>query len=786
MRTVLRTAVSVAAGAMVLAGARVALASGGVVFIHGTGDHQGTLACSGGNCAVSAAVTGYWTQSEITSIANGRPYVVTGFAGGACAPWPNGTTYGLGSGGTGSATDPYWDNSTCTTTSNNITYTVNGGASQTLSLTGASGHGYIMSNADIVAAQIVEFLAYNPNVTELTLVTHSGGSNQARFIMENYSRNSNYTQVHSLVKRVVAIAGPTDGTYLANEVFAGGVGNTLGGLLGYSGEGTNFIRTNYMTTYNSSSSYLGPVQNPVSGVNFYNTGGVSSTMCHGATVFGVCVGAKLPTLGGSSCDSYTDDLALLSLHDLYMNTNDSSTFRNSCSDGFISCTSSQALGKNFSFSTKQDHNQSHRQCNGLDVAVRGYTTGNGLTGFEDDDLNAGQVPPTQIDACGFSIPAAVDNSSGSATGYTEGCPAASLGDGVCNADCIALYGHDAKPTWSGAAGKSTVTAWGSSDDCENSSNNTSSTYNGTTYLAASQSIWGESNQSQTSYSVNYINTYLNSSGNAYYTTYNGLACDSNTACQNWYCGSASGSTTSTWYVDNNYGTTWSAGYCPPSWFNDGYCDECMLAVAGSDGTDCLPGHVTWCGGIESQNEPLDYQLQNGKTPNCSNPVTNEAPVKGSSCTSNSQCSSGSTCVGGYCTQYWGWGPIAASAGDGICESSECGASVTFTGTNDCNSNSDCPSGYTCSNGGCTNSASDCTATYNLPPRTCATNADCEGNSCQGGTCSITGGTCTVPSGATSTCNGSGVCSCTTSADCSGGAACNGGTCATSVTASLCR
>ncbi len=41
---VLKTAVSFSAAAVVLAGAKLALASGGVVFIHGTGDHAGTQA----------------------------------------------------------------------------------------------------------------------------------------------------------------------------------------------------------------------------------------------------------------------------------------------------------------------------------------------------------------------------------------------------------------------------------------------------------------------------------------------------------------------------------------------------------------------------------------------------------------------------------------------------------------------------------------------------------------------------------------------------------------------
>jgi hypothetical protein len=769
MLSVRKTVLSAAAATFVLVGAKSAMASGGVVFIHGTGDHAGQLVCSGANCAVSAAATGYWSAGEISSVANGRPYVVVGYAGGACAPWPAGSSNGL-TGGPG-ITDPYWLND-CSGTSNNTTYTVNGGASTALSLTGGSGYGNNESNADIVAAQIAEFLAFNKNVTELTLVTHSGGSNQARFIMQNYSRNANYTKIHSITKRVATIAAVTNGTYLANEVFSGAVTNFIGGLIGYKGEGTNFIRTNYMATYNTSSSYLGPVTNPVQGVTFYSTGGVSSTFCAGVKIGSTCVGGTLPTLGGSSCGSYATDLELLSLHDVYL-SGSSNPGTNGCSDGFIPCLSSQALGHTFSYSTKQDHNQSRQQCNNLDVAVRGYATGDGLpSGFSYADLTAGQVPPTQIDACGFSVAAPVVNSGGTTVGYTEGCPASNLGNGICDWDCIALYGHDAAPTWSGTAGKSTVTAWGSADDCTNSAQNTTSTYDGTTYLATTENVWGESNQNQNTYSVPYINTYLNSSGNAYYTSFTGQTCNSTGSC-NYSCGSASG-TACAWYTDPNYATTSSAGYCPPSWFNDGNCDECMLATAGGDGTDCLPSQVTWCGGIQTQ-----YQPNVGTTWSYyDNPVYNEL--------NPSSPSSG----------YQGWSPMPASGGDGICESSECGASVTYVGTADCVTTSDCPSGYSCQNGGCTSTATgaaaDCTATYNLPPRTCATNADCNGNACgAAGTCTITGGTCTTdancpaPTGATSSCS-SGVCSCTTSADCSGGAACTSSVCATSVTASLCR
>jgi hypothetical protein len=765
MKVMLATGVALSA----LVGANSAFASGGVVFIHGTNDYPGPMTCTSGHCVVSNALAGYWTPGEITSVSAGRPYAIVGFAGGTCAPWASGTTTGLTA---GNVSDGVYYNSLtapCTASSNNVT---------NLNLTGGSGTGQAQSNGDVIAAQIAYFLANNTGVTELTLVTHSGGSNQARYILENYSRNANYKKVHSLTKRVVMIAGATLGTYLANEVFAGAAIDDVGGLA-YLNEGTNVLRTDHISTYNSPSSYFaGATKSPVQGVGVYSTGGVSAVVCNGVTIWGVCVGWKGPTLGNSSCDSYKQDLELLVLHDLYL-SGSSNPGTNGCSDGFIPCPSSEAMGNTFSYNVKQDHNQSRRQCNNLDTAIRGYATGNGLpSGFDYADLAATQVPPTQIDSCGFSVAAPVVNSHGATVGYTAGCPATSLGNGICDWDCVALYGHDATPTWSGTPGSSAVTAWGSSDDCTSTTNNSSSTYGGVTYLASSASVWGEANQSQTTYPVSYINTYLNNSGSPYYTQFNGQTCDNNASC-NASCGSASGAACA-WYTDPNYATTTSAGYCPPSWFNDGNCDECMLALAGGDGTDCLPGRVTWCGGIQTEYPALESSLANHTAPHAGNPVYNE--LNPSSPTSG----------------YQGWSPLGASGGDRICESSECGASVSFPGTTECNSTSDCAAGFSCQNGGCTSTASgaaaDCTATYNLPPRTCATNADCTGNACQAstGTCLLTGGACAtdancpVPSGATSTCNGSGVCSCTTSADCSGGAACNSNACATSVTSSLCR
>ena len=821
----LKTAAATVMGLGVLVGAKTASANThGVVFIHGTGDYPvagqtspsvTALTCSGAagstNCYSPAAYGGsnYWEAGEVASVANGRPWAVVGYYGGACAPWPQ------------SGDGTYGKTSTA------------GGCPL------PTGTG----NGDIIAAQIQQFITAN-SLTELVIVTHSGGSNQARYLLDNYTRNSYYTNIKNITKRVVTLAGTTDGTYLANEVFGGSLSSTvigvLAGWVGYGGEGVNLLRTNYMNTYNSSSSYLGGKVNPVSGVNFYASGGVSGSTCVGVTLFGTCIGVKAQTLGGiiGACDSSVDDAALLALHDLYLDSNDSSTYRNSCSDGFISCQGSQALGNTFAYNEGQDHNQSRRQCNNLDVNTRNVVAG-AASGFS-YGMSSGETNPHQLDACGFGEWAAV--TSGSRTiAYTEGCTTSQLGNGNCDWDCVALYGNDAVVTQWDSTGKKPL-AWGASDCTA-----TTESYNGTTYIQSSTDPWAENL------------TYTTASG-TFNTTFSGYTCTGTSA----QCGGNTPST-SLWFTDPNAGNltsvtatatsntpsadtcpastvsgtteyyspttntcvtcpstygynpanntctmSLSVGFCPQSWVGDGTCDECVLALYGSDGMDCAPGHIVQCGGIVTGLEPYSGSSYY----NHNNPIYNEGTPS----------SGGST--------WLEWQSMSAVSGDGVCENTECGlgtaagAGMTSTGGvttyptaagTPCTNSNQCPgniacntttgycyacntSGLTCnssqygwSGGTCNPGNGNCYATTSLASAQCASNADC-----LTGTCALTEGTCTTdancpgPSPATSTCT-SGVCTCTTSTDCSSGATCNNpsgnnaaGSCATSVTQSLCR
>jgi hypothetical protein len=808
-KQLLKTATAAFMGLGVLVAAKSALANThGVVFIHGTGDYPGTMTCSGASgsadCVVSNALSGYWTQGEINSVANGRPYAVVGFSGGSCAPWPQGA-------GDGFAADSTYGK------------TSNASACPLPSGTG---------NADVIASQIVQFINANA-LTELVLVTHSGGSNQARYILQNYTRSANFTAVKNITKRVLTIAGCTDGTYLANEVFSGGITSLIGGLVGYGGEGVNLLRTTNMNTYNSSGSYFNAKSNPVSGVNFYSTGGTSKSTCYGVTIFGACIGITAQTLGtsatgGISCGSLVDDVGLLALHDLWLDKNDSTTYRNSCSDGFISCQGSQALGNTFAYNGGQDHNQSRQQCDNLDVNVRNMVS-ESASAFDYGGASS-QINPHQLDACGFGTWAPIV--SGSKTiAYTEGCTTSQLGNGNCDWDCVALYGNDAVVTQWDSTGTKPL-AWGASDCTA-----TAETYGGTQYIQSSTDPFAENG------------TYTTASG-TFNTSFNGYTC-TGTAAQ---CGGYAPSSYQ-WFYDPNYVSSGTGGnydlsvaYCPQSWIGDGTCDECVLTLYGQDGMDCAPGHIVQCGGIVTAAEPYkgssyyyyNNAIYNEGTPSsggdswlewqsmpavsgdgvcenteCTQGTATAAPTVAGTTASGTPCTSGSQCPGmlncnastGYCyactnstnnannscnSTTYGWSGNTCNPTSGICFQSSTVSAA-------CNTNADCVSG-TCVNGGCTTQGTDCSASWAVQPRACATSADCDSNACTAaGTCAITGTACTSDSScptsgtdlngnawsATSTCN-SGICGCTTSADCSGGAACNSGTCASTVTQSLCK
>jgi len=531
----------------------------GIVFLHGTGDYPGTntngvntIGCSGTGdsfyCKVpfatgKDATADYWTQNFVNSIrkrADGtsRPYAVLGCFLGSRMPWLNGA--------------PLGDNDT--------------------SVAGESG------TADCAAEQIEQFVkgpdgVYGTadDIDDVILVTHSGGANVARHIAVTYTASTAKSRTKTALRKVVALAPPYRGTYLANWAMGGGstskfingVVKWLAGAAGYGDDGVKFIQTGEMDLHNGDAAKLMAgtnLSNPVNGITFRSAYGTypDSDLTDGKT-----------RCGGGWTGSYAYNVALWGLYKAFLETTDQSTYRNGCADGFLTCQSMSALGQVFNIAAGMEnskdgarfvtHHQSRRtqsDCStcGLfqsstcysniestfDKKVRNEINATAMALTEAPAAGASaDVAPAKWDTCLFSQAGYIEGASPAK--YTKGCDKSWLGDGWCDPECFAAYGRDAVPTWNNATTKDYVVSWGA-DDCS-----------------------------------------MSSTKNPFSSTFNG---DRN-----------GDGTTESYEIDD-------VSYCPDSWRGDGYCDECWLAKGG-DGNDCVPGKVTMCGGpyVESDVNP---------------------------------------------------------------------------------------------------------------------------------------------------------------------------------------
>lgn len=623
-----------------------AVGRSGVAFVHGTGDLLGTQACSGTgaawNCQVGAAISGYWGQGEIDSIRGGRPYVVTGQHGGTATPWNNPSP-------------------------------IKGSA-------GEAGAGYE------VAAQIDRFVKGPDNVlgtaddvTDIVIVTHSGGSNQVRYVLWHPTINSAFQNVYNATRKVVTVAAPSRGTYLADRVFSNDgslltlAGSALASMMGFKDDGTAFIQTSSMAATNQDSAKFVSMSASQNGVPFYNTGGLATpASCKGVTIFGACIGVMWSSLGPSYCDSAVMSTGLSALHNAFLYANDPGTARNNCSDGFISCASAQAIGTQFGYDVNQDHNQSRRRCNGEDSKIAAQVN-NAVMNFENTAYSASDVPVSQWDACGFSVPANVYLGT-NLIGYTPGCTKAMLGDGKCDWDCVATYGHDATATWN-TNGTVQPGTWGT-DDCVDVAVDT------TSYPSGSGNV----------------------SSNNPWKNNQGYTLDGSTSSLTAFDGKTKSRAgdTSVWFTDPHQGTSSALGYCPLSWVGDGYCDECVLALYGNDGSDCLPGRIAHCGGIIARSVP--YSTTSNPLYNAGDPTTDGTTWYFWDTLSGSSVGNG-RCDINECTRNK-WTPCTA---DSDCSTGTCVGNYCSSSASTCTTTADCTSG-SCVNGGCTTASTDCTAT----------------------------------------------------------------------------
>ena len=339
----------------------VVTAKAGVVFLHGTGDNGDTdgLKCTGNGddyrCMVASAQE-YWTQPNVDSQrtrgdGTRRPFAVLGCPLGTRAPWTNPSP---------------------------------------VKTTG--GAGPEVGSAECVATQTTRFLdgpdgkaGTEDDITDVVIVTHSGGSNVVRYLLAQNTSRPAFARVHGATRRVVAIAPPSHGTYLANYMFrTGSLGNVLGKLsglfgsgIGYDDDGTSFIQTDQMDASNKDPARFGSLAKDVAGIPFFSGGGTN---------------ADVTILDSSStCAGSVEARALALLHDLYLGIDDPTTYRDSkCSDGFISCRSAMGMvngdtsrmvfgrledGRSVGKVLRRNHNQSRRDCDGTDLDIRGAING---------------------------------------------------------------------------------------------------------------------------------------------------------------------------------------------------------------------------------------------------------------------------------------------------------------------------------------------------------------------------------------------------------------------------
>lgn len=188
-------------------------------------------------------------------------------------------------------------------------------------------------------------------ITDLVVITHSNGGNVMRWIMSNPTWDSRYPLIIQRTRWVNALAPSSGGTPLADAVMNGNVFEAaLGWLLGYQNDAVRQQQVSWMASYNANWLY-GTSGRPALPKGFWNV-----------------VGTDVVSAVWNSdayCGGYFQSVGL----------EITQWWLNSCSDGFLNCTSQRAAGSTWftdtqAFGKRLNHNQSRRQCFGLDVVLR--------------------------------------------------------------------------------------------------------------------------------------------------------------------------------------------------------------------------------------------------------------------------------------------------------------------------------------------------------------------------------------------------------------------------------
>ena len=206
--------------------------------------------------------------------------------------------------------------------------------------------------AGCLATQLYNFIT-SKGIDDLVVITHSNGGNVMRWILSNPTWDSRYPTIIASIRWVNALAPSSLGTPLADAVISGTVfEQAVGWLLGYASDAVRMQQTSWMAYYNAYWLY-GTSGRPALPVGFWDV-----------------VGTDVETAvwdPDSYCGGYTLNLGL----------EVTQAWLDSCSDGFLECTSQAGAGSVWFYDTWRtngdeplSHNQSRRKCFGLDVILR--------------------------------------------------------------------------------------------------------------------------------------------------------------------------------------------------------------------------------------------------------------------------------------------------------------------------------------------------------------------------------------------------------------------------------
>lgn len=206
--------------------------------------------------------------------------------------------------------------------------------------------------AGCLADQLHPFIVNN-NITDLVVETHSNGGNVLRWVMSNPTQDPRYPAITNAIRWVNALAPSSLGTPLANAAISGNVfESAVGWLLGYKSDAVRMQQTSWMASYNANWLY-GTAGRPALPKRFYHV-----------------VGSDVDTSifdSDSYCGGYSLNLGL----------EITQAWLASCSDGFLECSSQSGAGIAWFTDTSRtaggeplSHNQSRRQCFGLDTILR--------------------------------------------------------------------------------------------------------------------------------------------------------------------------------------------------------------------------------------------------------------------------------------------------------------------------------------------------------------------------------------------------------------------------------